>query len=137
MKIRQGFVSNSSSSSFVIVSKNGELNKEKIKKAFEGAKNTPFESLINTCADTLYNESRQQDVESVLDDYGFKTFDDFYNDVIRYKETRVLADALLNNEVVYTGKISDQDGDSGSYTVCGMKIDYEDDDIIIYKEAWY
>lgn len=30
MKIRQGFVSNSSSSSFLIISKNGELTKEKI-----------------------------------------------------------------------------------------------------------
>ena len=143
MKIRQGFVSNSSSSSFVIISKDGELTEDKIKKAFESAKGSPFEGLIDDCVKTLLNRAEKTEIKDILSDYGHNTFDDYYNSAIGYKEDEIIANALMEGKTVYKGSISDQDDrvldgkPVEDYILCGAKIDYEDSEIIIYKEAWY
>jgi len=66
MKIRQGFVSNSSSSSFVIGVKNGELSKEFFTK---GSEDSPFRSFIEDVAEYIINTANERTVEDIIDDY--------------------------------------------------------------------
>ena len=128
MKIRKGFVSNSSSSSFVIGVR-GKLTKKKIMKAFKIDNKSPLYSLAEKIADVLrsttsytkgeYLEDQWYDEESDLKDIEKKIFDKGFT--------------------FYSGSASDDGhGDGGAESaLCDMDLDYEDDEIIIYKEAGY
>lgn len=128
MKTRQGYVSNSSSSSFVI-GVSGELTEEKIMRAFNIGQNSPLYSIAKSMAGVLmsaekyskkeYLEDRCYSDETELEDIEKKIFDKGFT--------------------LYSGSASDDGyGSEGAESaLCSIELDYEDEDIILYKEAGY
>ena len=123
MKVRLGFVSNSSSSSFVIASKKGELTKEKLIKAFGVDKKSLFYKTSVKMSECLFNYSEKQNEDSLAKDRGDY---DFPEDIQK----------ALSLGIVYTGSVCDEDG-GVEELLCSLDLDYEDEEIYIHKEGGY
>jgi len=133
MKIRNGFVSNSSSSSFLIISKNGELTEEKLMKAFAISEKSPLYPFAKQAARTMLH-SDEMSAESWRDNFCWKETDEQFKEEQpeNYAIYEMLKDKNSNMKVYY--------GSADSYeepALCEMDIDYEDDDIKIEKEGRY
>jgi hypothetical protein len=139
MKIRNGFVSNSSSSSFVIAVK-GDLEKQ-IDKLTESVikdiKNSPldFSNMIKGMMNSFIHTSEKIDdinCEEFEYDYGW-TEEDFAE---RYPE---IYDKIKNEGWnLYLGAVHDEDVEPEEMMLVAAAIDYKDDDnLIIKKDAWY
>ena len=70
MKIRTGFVSNSSSSSFIIYSKE-EPTKEKLLEYFKVPKDSPLYNLSEKIADYILSSSEEETEETIRRDYEY------------------------------------------------------------------
>lgn len=68
MKVRNGFVSNSSSSSFVIYSKE-ELSSETLQKALGVPKNHPLHGFVSKITDLFESNSKPFDVEELKENF--------------------------------------------------------------------
>ena len=82
MKIRSGFVSNSSSSSFIIIGFKDELTKESVLEALKVDKNSPLHDFAEQLAkfivkkkDSSYN-SVLKTIEDYQEEYGYETVED-------------------------------------------------------------
>jgi len=98
MKIRNGFVSNSSSSSFMLAVK-GELNKEKIISVFNVKKKDFWYAFADLCAQYLIDNSAQAD--PLLDVDSFYKYSDAFSDVIDEKKL------VKKGYTIYVGNIAD------------------------------
>jgi hypothetical protein len=127
MKIRQGFVSNSSSSSFIFVLKKEIDLKEKIKQLLKLPEDSPFSSITKDIADIVVENSEPTDIKEYIEDY-------FY-DTDEYPE--YCGKVMAKEWELFTGSFSDEEGDLSAFLCNYFKIDYEDEDIIFIKEAGY
>ena len=129
MKTRTGFVSNSSSSSFVICSKKGELTKEKLIGVFGVPKDSLLRPLAEDIAETLAN-ANETTIKELLEDCDCDKIEDIDNDDLQ----EVLK---VEGGTIYTGSTY-TDGDCiEEQLLCTMRINYEDDEVIIKSEgAW-
>jgi len=137
MKIRQGFVSNSSSSSFIIFVKNGELEIEKILKSFKISKKNKFYSLFYAAALTMINNCEEQTENSYLREYAFTNGD--FNFLIKndnWVGHKQVKEAFDKNWKVYTGEISSHIGGLEN-ALCHIEIIYDDKNIFINKDSGY
>jgi len=127
MKTRGCFVSNSSSSSFIIGVK-GKLTEEKLMKAFRVGKDSPLYPISKSIAGVMLGAEAYTKKELIKDNY--------YEDESELTE---LENKIFDNGFkYYSGTASDEDSYDGAETaLCNMDLDYEDDDIIIYKESGY
>ena len=96
MKIRGGFVSNSSSSSFVIGIKDGEmlkngLNANVLTRILGVENGTPLYNLSKSIAEYISANATEQDEESIMADYGYDKFED------------AIADRLLSAKMLSEG----------------------------------
>lgn len=127
MKIRMDFVTNSSSSSFILGVK-GELTKEKILNMLNMPEKSPLREVAEEIADSIYSSSGKFDLKQMLEDYGCEDASEL-PDV--YKK------AIENNKLVfYEGEIYDESNSVDSF-LCDMAFDYEDENFIFYKEGGY
>jgi hypothetical protein len=124
MKIRNGFVSNSSSSSFIIAYK-GDL-KEELDKALKlpVPENYPLKDLVI-------------DLAAVF----FKNVDETFNDVASYEEERYKADKEVKELfekgfTIATGGFPDDMNPTCSY-LCNQNIEYESDTLLIKQDGGY
>ena len=129
MKIRTGFVSNSSSSSFLIAYK-GEL-KLQLDKALKLSlpENYPLPEIANL-ADVFMDN-----VDTV-----YKTFNDYDKKCGYYDsdETEISIKGYFDQGfTVATGGFSDDYGQSLTSFLCGLDIDYKSDNLIIYQSGGY
>ncbi len=135
MKRRYGFVSNSSSSSFIIGSK-GELTKEKLFKFLSSGLNLPKDSfvwnLVNGAAETFKDNAKQVTVDD-LDDDPYAS-DEWIQDSDYYKRIRKILDSKMR---LYTGGVSTDTDDSMEQYLVDAEFDYESDDLIIWKEGGF
>jgi len=134
MKIRNGFVSNSSSSSFVIVSKNGKLTKEKIMKALDVSEKSPLYSIAEDITKTILYAEKQSPEE--YKDMWVWSDDEDSNEKFKKeypKQYEIYENAKNNNWQIYEGSADSVD----DAPFCDMELEYEDDDLIINKEGGY
>ena len=69
MKIRIDFVTNSSSSSFILGVK-GELTKDKILNALKVPKDSLLKKVADEFASVIYNRAKKFDMDEKMEDYG-------------------------------------------------------------------
>ena len=138
MKIRHGFVSNSSSSSFVIAVKDGDL-ESNFKKVLDGIKTTEdfpmkelVERFISIITGAFVDNATEYTYDGFMDEFCWEPGDfesqhpEIYDKVKNY------------GWKLYEGSVSDRDyEDLGSMMLVGMEIKYSTDEIIINKEEWY
>jgi hypothetical protein len=118
MKTRIGFVSNSSSSSFIVGIKNDKpLTIDMVKKMLNTS------GIIDEIAEKFLDNSHKKNAKNMLYDYDIEPGDDLFN--------------IVNScKVLYDGYFSNEEGGIEEL-LCNMDIDYEDDDIIVKKEGGY
>ena len=127
MKTRIGFVSNSSSSSFIIGVK-GKLTKQKIINSF----NIDKKSLLFGVAEQIARVMLSSTLMSKKEYMEYNYYDDESELSSLEKE---IYDRGFN---LYKGSASDEDSYCvGELVLCNLDLDYEDDNIILYKEAGY
>ena len=127
MKIRQGFVSNSSSSSFVIIAKPGIYSiEEEVKKAIITESNNFWYELSKEAAKILWNNANEITLQEIYEN------SDGHHELVNEKEMEY----LRNGGNLFEGVISDEDG-AIEAMLCGIGINYENNRIIIYKDKEY
>jgi hypothetical protein len=135
MKVRNGFVSNSSSSSFIIVSKDGNLTQEKLMKAFDISEKSPLYPVAKDVAKSMMCADKYS-CEKFLDNYSYadtveEKVEQLQSDYPEY--FKIYENAKNNGWTIYMGSADSYDEPA----LCEMSIDYEDDNIIIEKEGGY
>lgn len=129
MKVRNGFVSNSSSSSFIVAYKNSF--KEDFKNEMKNLESSIFVDIIQDIGDCL-----SRNIEG-----NFETHKEFfksdYGDIEYYPYDKV--EELLNKGYkIGIGSISDQcDYDKIDNYLCHKSIQYHSDNLVIEKEESY
>jgi plasmid replication initiation protein len=132
MKIRNGFVSNSSSSSFIISVKNGvEFNEQLLLRAFGIGEDSVLYNLAVEMAKALIRNSEEASYKSFKEAVEELTEEDF-NFYAKEKS--------LGNKV-YFGSVSDQSFDGSDYgaefALVQVGLNYESDELKIFKEEGY
>ena len=131
MKVRIGFVSNSSSSSFIVVAKTSALTCEQLSRIF-GEGNEAFAPIINLCAQTIEHSCGKINKKQFIEeDRSSWHYDD-------EKEAHAKAVILLqefNQAQIYTGSIPShgEGGNELESAIADTKITYEDDNIFFWK----
>lgn len=127
MKIRMDFVTNSSSSSFILGVKD-ELTKEKILNMMKVPEDSLLRGLADEFASIIYSNSSKFKLDEILEDYGCEDISELPD---MYKK-------IIGNDefIFYEGAVSDEISSIYS-TLCHMDFDYEDENFIFYKEAGY
>ena len=123
MKTRNGFVSNSSSSSFII-GVDGELTEDKIMRAFKIDKKFPLYEIAKNIAGILMGADAYT-MEEYLEEYCYEDSSD-----LNETEKKIFDKGFT----FYSGSASDDscDGNGAESALCNMVLDYEDDEIIIF-----
>jgi len=127
MKIRIGYVSNSSSSSFIIVSKKGELTKEKLLEMFKVPKESLLYQVAVEFADILIQNSNKASLKEILDDYGVEDIED----LPKYQQ-----EALKIKGSTYIGSVSNEE-EGLEPGLVDLDINFEDENITVKKEGGY
>lgn len=131
MKIRQGFVSNSSSSSFIIgVKGNEKLNVDQLVSLFQIPQTSPLYDIAVDMAQVMIDRSRIFDADEVMYQFGYDSIDEAAEDGNRH------AKLIKDGFTVYNGYASDEDGGIEAM-VCNTSIDYESEDVVLYSEGGY
>lgn len=123
MKIRDGFVSNSSSSSFIIGCE-GPLTKEKIMKSMGVSKKSLFYQIANDLAECIFQNSKKYTKKEYMEE-------------MCYEEDEIGSDAkkIFNSGMNFYCCEAANDSDDYIERVLGeVEIDYESVGLIIKKE---
>lgn len=127
MKIRMDFVTNSSSSSFILGVKD-KLTKEKILNMMNVPEDSLLRGLAEEFAGIIYSNSSKFKLNEILEDYGCEDVSELPD---MYRK-------IIGNDkfIFYEGVVSDEI--NSIYNIlCHMDFDYEDENVIFYKEAGY
>ena len=124
MKIRFDFVTNSSSSSFIIACKE-ELNQKLLYELFQISENHPLYNLLKDVADTILRKASKTTIEAIKEEgyYYDEKFEKY----------------MLKNFHWYEGNFSDEEYGNGmaeSY-LCETDLNIETDDFIMIHEGGY
>lgn len=133
MKIRSGFVSNSSSSSFVVFWK-GDITKERILEQLGVQEGSFFYSFAKEVAQVLlpFGDEIACTVEQLRD------LERYPRDDVEWREDFAREIKFLENGwKVYRGMTSNEDRESASQWLTYESIDIHTDDLIIEKEAGF
>lgn len=131
MKYRAGFVSNSSSSSFIVaVRGDNKLDVDTLVSHFKVLQTSPLYDIAVGMAQVIVDRSRLYDEEEILYQFGYSSIDEAVEDNNRH------AKLLKEGYTVYSGYASDEDGGIEAM-VCNTSMDYESEDIVLYSEGGY
>lgn len=127
MKIRNGFVTNSSSTNYIILSQ-AELNPEKLTELLGVSIDSPLYSEVYQLSVELLNDNKQfyHDVSSNIEEQ--------IKNIFSKKTQKQYCKAVKKNEFIYYGHISDDEDIKASFALDCKKI--ENDDIIIDFTSW-
>jgi len=124
MKQRMGFVSNSSSSSFVILVKNGKLTANKVLTAMNVGMESPLYHIAQKLA-TFMASTEEKNKTELLAEYGVTTITELSD---------VLQRGLTEGWRVYIGEASNNGDGPIQALLYNLSIQYEDGDIVIEAE---
>jgi hypothetical protein len=133
MKIKTDFTTNSSSSSFVVLSKkNLEIDSTELDKLFKDLVGTCklFPNLAEDVGSAFKATMERVDLGELLDDCGYDTLEN--------AEGYIFDDIKENSSFafIYTGSFGN-DGEALEGFLCDASIDYKDENIIISKDGGF
>lgn len=135
MKIRTNLVSNSSSSSFIIATRN-EVTDAELKNVVLGAMNVPADSPLyefaKDVASRLANTRDEYTVTELLEDWGDES-------TMKFARYWPLIAKAINRGFThfYRGSASSQSDNPAELALVEIGLEYEGDNIVIEKEAGY
>jgi hypothetical protein len=137
MKIRTGFVSNSSSSSFIIAFK-GDVKQLKVRldEVFKLPDSYPLKELVGDVSKTIIKsleEEYQSGIKS-MDDFLSYQSEEYGNDINDIDKEQL--DLIQKGFTLFPGSFSSEEWGIEA-TLCKTKIDYVSDDLIIKAEGGY
>jgi hypothetical protein len=138
MKIRQGFVSNSSSSSFIVGLPKGLSHKEKrdfLLKKMDVNEDSFFFFAAKGVANCIIESTPIETIEDMMDDYCCDSLEDFKKDYPSFEELFHRHGAYELD--VYRGSASNEDCEIGGQLFCEMEWRANDDDFFMDKDASY
>jgi len=134
MKVRNGFVSNSSSSSFLVAHKvEGKELELKIKNIFSVPTNYPIK--FPDFSKCIYDTIRNEDTIKTRDEYAEYEGYDSYADWDDGDEE--ILELLDKGFTIRFCSFSDDGGDPEDAILCNSDIFYEDDEIVLKQEGGY
>jgi len=146
MKIRNGFVSNSSSSSFVVLIKNGEkMTKEMLNDLFDIKENSILFGFSNILSNWILNNVKELSIKDIFDNYSWSedknlSEEDMINGLIGSScdISREDLEKISNKEYrYYEGSASDDTGDGLETFLCETGINVNTDTIYIKSGGNY
>ena len=138
MKIRNGFVSNSSTSSFIIMFKGTAKQLEKkLQQVFNiplpenypikiGGLNKVSERFIYNLNETSFKSVKAYKKEFYIEDE---------NDIDKWHKKALTK--IKDGWTIYTGGFADDGGEDIDPILCNSDIEYEDEEIVIFQEGGY
>ncbi len=137
MKIRNGFVSNSSSSSFIVGFKKGLSNEEKeqllLKKMGIINEDSFFYNVAKEITECIINSEFIKNKEKLLEEYGYDSFEEM--EELESWITNVFLKCEEKNFDFYTGSAANDSENTGETLLCDMEWNIVDDDIFIQKDV--
>ena len=121
MKIRSGFISNSSSSSFIIGTKT-PLTEKMLLDKFGVSESSPLWPFVREITEWIINNIKQYSPQDCFSDLG--EIPDEFNEL------------YSNGMFVYYGHAHD-DGSHFESGLCEMDLNYKDENFVIKKEGGY
>lgn len=137
MKIRQGFVSNSSSSSFIVAVPTGtEVTAEGIMDLFMIPETSPVYDLNYSIADFIASAARPTSIPDLLSDYGYKTVEEALEDGCGGDLETVVQYAAEGFDV-YRFHASDDNGDGVETMLCNTELDIHTEGLVLVGGRGY
>lgn len=138
MKIRTGFVSNSSSSSFVVVCKEKELTSKFLLEKLRVDASSPMFHLT-VCIAEIIEDCITDTITTVKEFRNYLLNDgvkeEFVDEIMRSEYERELKD-LDDGFCIHIGSFSDDEGDMEA-GLCNTDWDFEEQDFKIWHEGGY
>ncbi len=138
MKIRNGFVSNSSSSSFIVGLPKGMSDKKKrdfLLEKMDVNEDSFFFLAAKEIADCIIDSTPIKTIEDMMEDYGYDSVEDFTENYPSYADVFNRFGAYELD--IFSGSASDDEYEIGAQLFCGMEWKLSTDDFFIDKEANY
>lgn len=133
MKIRNGFISNSSSSSFILGFKGSEKElKEKLEKIFKFPENFPI-IMEESIADLFMDKLEDCEMYKSWEEY---VKNNYIEDDELDSQQEIIKEIFNKGMILYENVFYDDDCGLEEF-LCNSKIKYEDNNLYISKEASY
>ena len=145
MKVRNGFVSNSSSSSFIVTMKNGEkMTKETLLEAFDVKKTSPLFNFANELSDWIIRNVEEKDIAGIYEEYVYsdsdvKSTDEMINEIVDDYSgiSREDLEKIAKKEIrYYSGSACNDSGDALESYLCDSDIKIDTDIIKIESDTY-
>ena len=137
MKVRQGFVSNSSSSSFIVAVPSGaEVTTDSIMELFEIPQTSPVYGLNCSIAEFIARSVVKTDIPDMLHNYGYDSVAEAEEDGC-CGELQVAVDYASSGFDIYYLHASDDNGDGIETMLCNTELDIRTDNLAIVGGGGY